>query len=45
VSSPSKEKFLANLYRMKRDCISFMEEARRPFARLYEAKSVALTLS
>lgn len=29
MSPPNKEKFLANLYRMKRECISFMEEARR----------------
>lgn len=26
--SPARERFLANLYRMKRDCISFIEEAR-----------------
>ncbi len=29
MSPPNKEKFLANLYRMKRECVSFMEEARR----------------
>ena len=26
---PTKEEFLNNLYRMKRDCIEFMEEAER----------------
>ena len=26
---PTKEEFLNNLYRMKRDCIEFMEEAQR----------------
>jgi len=29
MSQPTRETFLANLHRMKRDCISFMEEARR----------------
>ena len=27
MSLPTKEEFLNNLYRMKRDCIAFMEEA------------------
>ena len=26
---PTKEQFLDNLYRMKRDCIAYMEEAER----------------
>jgi hypothetical protein len=26
---PTREEFLTNLYRMKRDCIAFMEEAER----------------
>ena len=26
---PTKEEFLNNLYRMRRDCIAFMEEAER----------------
>jgi len=26
---PSREEFLTNLYRMKRDCLAFMEEAER----------------
>ena len=26
---PTKDEFLNNLYRMKRDCIAFMEEAER----------------
>jgi len=26
---PTREEFLNNLYRMKRDCIAFMEEAKR----------------
>ncbi len=29
MSPPTKEEFLNNLYRMKRDCIAFMEEAER----------------
>ena len=29
MSLPTKEEFLNNLYRMKRDCIAFMEEAQR----------------
>jgi hypothetical protein len=29
MSLPTKEEFLLNLYRMKRDCIAFMEEAER----------------
>lgn len=29
MSLPTKEEFLSNLYRMKRDCIAFMEEAAR----------------
>jgi hypothetical protein len=29
MSSPTREEFLNNLYRMKRDCIAFMEEAER----------------
>jgi len=29
MSLPTKEDFLNNLYRMKRDCIAFMEEAER----------------
>jgi hypothetical protein len=29
MSLPTKEEFLKNLYRMKRDCIAFMEEAER----------------
>jgi hypothetical protein len=29
MSLPTKEGFLNNLYRMKRDCIAFMEEAER----------------
>jgi hypothetical protein len=29
MSSPTREQFLNNLYRMKRDCIAFMEEAAR----------------
>ncbi len=27
--SPTREEFLTNLHRMKRDCIAFMEEASR----------------
>lgn len=27
LSAPNKEKFLDNLYRMKRDCRAYMEEA------------------
>lgn len=26
---PTREEFLNNLYRMKRDCLAFMEEAQR----------------
>jgi len=29
MSLPSREEFLTNLYRMKHDCIAFMEEAER----------------
>ena len=29
MSLPTKEEFLLNLYRMKRDCIALMEEAER----------------
>ena len=29
MTSPTKEEFLNNLYRMKRDCVAFMEEAKR----------------
>lgn len=29
MSLPTKKEFLSNLYRMKRDCIAFMEEAER----------------
>ena len=29
MSLPSREEFLNNLYRMKRDCVAFMEEAQR----------------
>jgi hypothetical protein len=29
MSTPTREAFLKNLYRMKRDCIAFMEEAER----------------
>jgi len=29
MASPTREEFLNNLYRMKRDCIAFMEEAKR----------------
>ena len=29
MASPTREDFLNNLYRMKRDCIAFMEEAAR----------------
>jgi hypothetical protein len=29
VALPTREEFLNNLYRMKRDCIAFMEEAER----------------
>ena len=29
MSLPTKQEFLNNLFRMKRDCIAFMEEAER----------------
>ncbi len=29
MAPPTREEFLNNLYRMKRDCIGFMEEAER----------------
>ena len=29
MTSPTRNEFLNNLYRMKRDCLAFMEEARR----------------
>lgn len=29
MSVPTKEEFLRNLYRMKRDCMAFKEEAQR----------------